>query len=112
MSTVNISTLLIERPASFANTEDGIYRVNKILMPNIATPIAGGAGQAVTVTLDFSENNLPADLNYTFVGTPSQACSVSWDNKDIGTVDMILTPLDSGTTLAVGTVDAEIIWAA
>lgn len=108
MSTYAVDTTLVERPTVFGNTTQ--YNVAEVIMANIPTLIAGGAGQAVTVTVDASEENLPADFNYTVVATPSVACSVNYDNKAADSFDVILTPLTSGVTLAAGTVDCVVTW--
>lgn len=106
MSTVTIDSTLIERPTAY-NTTD--YNVAHVFKANVATPMGGGAGQAVTVSLVFSESNLPADFSYAISAMPNQACSVSYANKAITGFDLVLTPA-SGVTLAAGTVDVDVIW--
>ncbi len=108
MTTVTIDSLLIERPTAYGNTTQ--YGIAEMIIPNVPNLIAGGAGQTVVTTLVFSEENLPSDLEYTIEVTPSQACAVSWDNKAVDSFDVILTPLTSGVTLAVGTFDVKVTW--
>lgn len=109
MSTVSVDTTLIERPTVYGNTAN-YYNVAEVIIPNIETEAGSGAGAAVTITVEFSEKNLPADLNYCIVATPSQACAVHFDNKAFDSFDVVLTPLTSGATLAAGTLDVQVIW--
>lgn len=98
---------MIERPTLY-NT-DG-YNVSEILIPNAATPVAGGAGQTVIVAFVFSEGNLPSDGNYCIDATPSQACAVGYSSKTSTGFTLTFTPLSSSTTLSAGTVDVKVIW--
>jgi hypothetical protein len=109
MSTVIVDTTLVERPTVYGNTSG--YSIAEVIIPDVATPVAGGAGQAVTVSIVFSERNLPNSLEYVVQVTPSQACAVSYDNKTISGFDIILTPLSSGVTLPAGTMDVVVTWA-
>jgi hypothetical protein len=109
MSTVNVDSTLIERPTVYGNTGTS-YNVAELIIPNIPTEAGSGAGAAVTITVDCSEDNLPEDLNYCIQAVPSQACAVSYDNKATDSFDVILTPLDGGTTLAEGTLDVVVTW--
>lgn len=107
MSTVSVDSLLIERPAMF-NTPD--YNVAEVIIPNAPTEAGSGAGAAVTTSFEFSEANLPADLNYTIEASASQACAISWANKSTTGFDIVQTPLAAGDTLAEGTVDVVVTW--
>jgi hypothetical protein len=107
MTTVTVDSTLIERPVAY-NTSG--YNVAEVIIPNVPTLVAGGAGQAVTTSIAFSEANLPADLNYTIQAMPDQACAVSYDNKATTGFDVILTPLTSGVTLAAGAMDIVVTW--
>lgn len=110
MSTYSVNSLLIERPTVYGNT--GInYNVAEVIIPNIPTEAGSGAGAAVTITVNFSEANLPSDLNYCIRPIASQACSIHYANKAITGFDVVLTPLTSGVTLAAGTLDVVVSWA-
>jgi hypothetical protein len=109
MTTVTVDSTLVERPTLYGNT-DGYYNVAEVIIPNVPTLVAGGAGQAVTTSIAFSEENLPEDLNYVIQVTPDQACAVSYDNKSTTGFDVILTPLSGGVTLAAGTMDIVVTW--
>jgi hypothetical protein len=108
MATVTVDSTPIERPTVYGNTSG--YSVAEVLASNVATLIAGGAGQAVTTSIAFSEENLPASLDYCITVTPDQACAVSYDNKATTGFDVILTPLSSGVILAAGTMDVVVSW--
>lgn len=105
---MNIDYTLVERPTVYGNV-DG-YSVAEVIIPNAVTEVASGAGESVTTTFAFSQNNLPADLNYCVEAIPSQPCAVSYDNKAITGFDIILTPLSAGVTLAAGTIDVIVTW--
>lgn len=107
MTTVTVDTALVERPAAWGNTAQ--YNVAEVIMPNNANPIAGGAGQAITVSVAFSEQNLPSTFDYTVVTTASQPCAVSYASKAVTGFNVILTPLAS-EILAAGTFDCVVTW--
>jgi hypothetical protein len=115
MSTYDVDTsTLTERPTIYNATQ---YRVAELLMPNIPTSIAGGAGAAVTVNVVFDTATdydaiLPADTAYTIEATPSQACAVSYSSKTTTGFTLTLTPLSGGVTLAAGTVDVKVLFQA
>lgn len=108
MSIYTVDSVLVERPTVWGNANG--YNVAEVLMPNIPTDVSGGAGQDVTVSVVFSEGNLPTNLNYTIQAVANQACAISYDNKAITGFDIILSPLASGVTLAAGTVDVIVSW--
>ncbi len=108
MTTITVDTVLIERPTRYANAAG--YEVNEVIIPNAASPIAGGAGQTVTVSFAFNQQNLPAALNYVIQASASQACAVSWANKAVNGFDIVLTPLSGGVTLAAGLIDLKVTW--
>jgi hypothetical protein len=106
MSTVQVSTVMIERPISYGNTTE--YGIGKIIIPNVPNEIGGGSGQSVTVTVDVSEDNLPSDGDYIVHVTPSQPCTAYVTAKTAGSFNVVLTPLSG--TLAVGTFDCTVTW--
>lgn len=106
--TTTVNTVMIERPAVFGNCS--AYHVSEVLIPNIANAAAGGAGQTVTLPIVFSQQNLPASLNYTIQAVANQACAVSYTSKATTGFSLVLTPLTSGITLASGTVDCIVSW--
>lgn len=118
MSTVNVTVTPIEKPTvwSGALNADGTqsYSVAEILITGAATPVAGGAGQTVTVTFDiaFDDANLefPETLPaiYNVQATPSQPCATSFVKTSQTAFNVLLTPLDVGTTLSAGTVDVRV----
>lgn len=108
MSTVTVNTVLVERPTIYGNISG--YNVASVIVPGVANAAGGGAGQTVTVSLAFSEQNLPSDLSYAISLSASQACSISWANKAAAGFDVILTPLNSGVTLSAGTFDVSVSW--
>lgn len=108
MSIVNVNAEFVERPTLFGNTSG--YSVAEVIIPNAPTPAAGGAGQSVTVSFSFTQNNLPFDLNYCIEAIPSQACSVSYSGKTTSGFNVIFTPLANTTTLVAGSVDVSVTW--
>lgn len=105
-----VDSVLVERPTVYGNTGEN-YKVAEVIMPNVATEEAAGAGDPVTLHIDFSEKNLPADLNYCVLATPHIACAVHSENKAIDGFDIVLTPLSAGVTLAASSVDINVQWA-
>ena len=108
MPTVIVDTTLVERPTVYGNTSG--YRVAEVIMANVAHLISGGAGQSITIPVEFSAENLPESLDYCIQGMASQACSMSYDNKTSSGFDVILTPKNSGIVLSAGTVDLKVTW--
>ncbi len=108
MSTETVDTSqLIEVPTIY-NTDQ--FNVVELLIPNITTSVAGGAGQTVTVNVVFNTTTaylpvLPGDTEYTVSGMASQACTLSYSAKTVNGFTLTLTPLTSGVTLSAGTVD-------
>lgn len=74
-----------------------------------ATAVVGGAGDGITVTLNFSDP-LPTD-NYTVKATANQPAFPSYANKTTASADVTLTPPD-GESLAAGTMDVVITFTA
>ena len=107
MTTVTIDSTLIERPTVFGNTTQ--YNVAEVIASNVPNLIAGGAGQSVTTSILFSDNQ-PSDTNYCISGVPSQPCAMNYANKTVEGFDVVMTPLSSGVTLAAGTFDLNISW--
>jgi hypothetical protein len=70
-----------------------------------ATAVIAGTNDPVTVSLEFS-SALPTD-DYSISAMASQPCVISYDNKTVNGVDIILTP-PSGEALVTGTMDVTI----
>lgn len=102
-----IDTLPIDKAVGHANTGTS-FRQNKAFYNGISNAAGGSAGAAVTTTLTF--NNALPSTNYSVFATPSQACFVSFANKTVNSVDVVLTPKDGSTTLSAGTFDAFLAW--
>lgn len=108
MTTATIDTTTItERPTAYGNFN--CYSVAQIVIPNVATPVASGAGAVVTVTVLFNGEQ-PTDTNYEVQVTASQACAVSVPTKLTTGFEFQLTPLTSGVTLSAGTADVCVKW--
>jgi hypothetical protein len=108
MTTVTVDSSLIERPTRYGNSTG--YSIAEVIIPNTANVAGSGAGASVTVSIAFSEGNLPTDLSYTIMPSASQACAISWANKAVTGFDIVLTPLTSGATLSSGTFDITVTW--
>jgi len=72
-----------------------------------------GPGAAVEMELEFRDQYrqacLPADGAYAVTATPDQAAFVSIKGKSSSGFSVVLTPIDSSTTLAEGAFDAVVI---
>ncbi len=111
MSTYSVDTsALTERPTIYNTLQ---YNVAEILMPNVPNVVASGAGATVVVAVVFDTTtafvpNLPIDTHYNIEVCPSQACAVSYSAKTTAGFTVTLTPLTSGVTLAIGTIDVRV----
>lgn len=104
-----IDSLLIERPVAFANLPENSYAGCIMQIPNLANDAGGGAGQAVTVSVEVSgDPGLPED--YSVLVTPDQACAVHWENKTSTGFDVVLTPLSGSATISAGFIDVTVLY--
>lgn len=103
---MSIDSTAIEKTARFINTTG--YAVYTAILNDLANLVGGGAGQAVTTAVALS--GLPASLDYTINITPNQACAASWSAKTSSGFNVVLTPLNTGDTIAAGTFDVVVTW--
>ena len=106
---VTVDSTLIERPFQLGANSTG-YAVNEIQIPNVAHSAGTGAG--ATVTIDFVATGPGLPSSYGIWLNPSQACAISWSSKTTTGFTVTLTPLSSSLTIAGGTIDVLIRWAA
>lgn len=107
MSTVNVDSLLIERPTRYGNADN--YSVGEVIIPNATVPVGSGADATVTVSFVFSESNLPSNLDYCISVAPSMVCTWIYANKATTGFDIVFKP-PATATLAAGTADVRVIW--
>jgi hypothetical protein len=101
MPTVTVDTTLIERPTTY-NTSG--YNVAQVLIPNIS--FDGDTGP-VTISVVFSEDNLPSSLDYTIELSASENIPLNWDNKSVSGFDIII---DTEEVVPACSIDAVVTW--